>query len=237
MKSRILNIILIIIIIILFWKGCEYSKEKKQLVSQISNYELVQKGFETKMLKDSTTIATQSQTILTQEDAIKLGVIKLNDKIKKATSQVTETQVIKVDSVFMPFIPRGYMDTLEWISKFKNGDKSKEVIDSLIANSIIVPQIFSTKSKWFRIYGKVKKNGVLMDSIRLVNESSVTIGYKKKGFLNLKNEPIVEIKNTNPFLGVTKMDNVVIKEKKTILQSKLFWLGIGILGGLFVNKL
>jgi hypothetical protein len=119
----------------------------------------------------------------------------------------------------------------------KNGDTSKASMDSLLANSVVVPKRFALEQKWFNFYGKVQKNGLLMDSIRIENESSVTIGYKKGGFLNLKKEPIVEIKNTNPYLSISKMNNVVVKDKKNILQSKLFWLGVGLVGGIFIHKL
>jgi hypothetical protein len=75
-----------------------------------------------------------------------------------------------------------------------------------------------------------------MDSIRISNESSVTIGWKKCGFLNLKREPIVEIKNTNPYLDVTKMDNVVIKPKSGLFTKKSFWIGVGIISGFILKS-
>jgi hypothetical protein len=112
-----------------------------------------------------------------------------------------------------------------------------DLIDSIINNSIIVPQPYHMEEKWFKMYGKVQKKGLLIDSFSLINESTVTLGYKKSGFLNLKREAIVEVNNSNPYLNVTKLKNVVIKEKKSILQSKLFWFGVGIVGGLVLKAL
>jgi len=54
--------------------------------------------------------------------------------------------------------------------------------------------------------------------------------------LNLGRTPVVDIKNTNPFLKVEKMNNVVIKPNKSIFNSKLFWAGIGLLGGIALSK-
>lgn len=235
--NRLVFVILLVIISMLVFKGCELYKDREKLISQMSNYELANKSFKVKMMKDSSTIATQTQTILNQNEAIKLGLIKLDGQIKLVKSQTTQTQIVKIDSVFVPYIPNEIIETAEWMVKIRKGDTSKASMDSLLANSIVVPQKFAYEKKWINFYGKVQKNGLLMDSIRIDNESSVTIGYKKGGFLNLKKEPIVEIKNTNPYLSISKMNNVVVKDKKNILQSKLFWLGVGLVGGIFIHKL
>lgn len=235
--NRLVWVIMIVIILLLLFKGCELYKERQNLISQVSNYKLADKSFKVKMMKDSSTIATQTQTILNQNEAIKLGLLKLDGQIKLVKSQTSQTQIIKIDSVFVPYIPNSFADTSKWMVDIKNGDTSRALMDSLLANSVVVPQSFALEQKWFNFYGKVQKKGLLVDSIRIENESSVTIGYKKGGFLNLKKEPIVEIKNTNPYLSITKMNNVVVKDKKNILQSKLFWLGIGLVGGIFLHKL
>jgi hypothetical protein len=232
---KIVNIVLAIVIIILCIKGCDIQKDRDNLLTQMATYQLNEKAFKTKILKDSSTMATQTQTILTQEEATKLGLLKLEGEIKKVQSQVRETQTIKINSVEVPFIPNGYADTTEWVKRLHNGDTSKSVCDSFIANSVIVPNNFALDDKWYSINGKVQKKGLLIDSLKINNESSVTIGYRNTGFLNLKKEPIVEIKNTNPYLSVTKMNNVVVKDKFSILHSKLFWFAVGIAGGIYLH--
>jgi hypothetical protein len=209
MTQKIINIVLAFIILILIWKGCEIQREKNELVEQVSGYTIGEKAFKKKVKEDSSTIASQTQTIMTQDDAIKLGLLKINGEIKKIQSQVTQTQEISIRDIAIPFVPNGYADTSKWISKYKNGDTSKEICDSLIANSIIVPKKFELKNKWYNIDGKVKKDGLLIDSFKIINESSVTLGYKKSGFLNLGRTPMVEIINTNPYLDVTKVSNIV----------------------------
>lgn len=232
--NRLMFVILTIIIIMLLWKGCELNKDYNNLLNNSSELE---NKFTQKKLKDSSTIATQNQLILSQNEAIKLGALKMKGNIKIAQSQVSQKQEIKIDSVLVPFIPNNYADTSIWLASIKNGDSSKHLIDSLIDNSIIVPQPYHMEEKWFKMYGKVQKKGLLIDSFSLINESTVTLGYKKSGFLNLKREAIVEVNNSNPYLNVTKLKNVVIKEKKSILQSKLFWFGVGIVGGVVLKAL
>lgn len=236
MTHKLLNIALAFIILILLWKGCEMKRENENLVGQVSHYQIGEKAFKKKMQDDSSTIATQTQTILSQEDAIKLGLLKLEGQIKEVQSQVKQKQKIIIDSVNLPFIPNGYADTTEWARRLKKGERSKDICDSLMANSVIVPSNFKSEQKWFKMYGKVKKDGVIMDSLRLENESSVTIGWRKVGFLNLKKEAIVEIKNTNPYFDVTNVNNVVIKPKSGILHKKGFWFGLGGLVGIILKS-
>jgi hypothetical protein len=212
------------------------NQEHERLLTQITAYQVGEKAFKTKLLQDSSTLAQQTQTILTQEEAIRLGILKLEGDIKKVQSQVRQKQEISIEDIAVPFVPNGYADTTGWAKRIKEGDRSDSTIDSLLANSIIVPSKFSKEDKWFSIDGEVQKDGIKVDSLKIQNESSVTIGYKKSGFLGLKSEPLVEIKNTNPYLSVTKMNNVVVKPNKNIFRSKLFWGGIGVLGGIFLNS-
>lgn len=235
--NRLMFAILTIIILLLFFKGCEMKKDYDNLLNNSSSIATLENKFEKKSLKDSSTMATQNQMLLSQVEALKLGVLKLNGDIKIVQSQVSQKQEIKIDSVLIPFVPKNYADTLYWVARLKKGDSSRYLIDSLINNSIIVPQPYHMEEKWFKMYGKVQKKGLLIDSFLLINESTVTLGYKKSGFLNLKREAVVEVNNTNPYLNVTKLKNVVIKEKKSILQSKLFWFGVGIFGGFVLKAL
>ena len=234
--KNIINIALIILVVFLFLKSCSENKERENLLNQLSNYEIGNKAFDIERKKDSSTIAQQGQTILTQNEAIKIGLLKLDGEIKKVQSQVNQTQKIKIENVPVPYVPGGFSDTTGWSLRIKNGEKSTELLDSLINNSVVVPQKFKLENKWYNLGGNVKKDGILIDSLSIENESSVTVGWKKTGFLNLKREPIVEIKNTNPYLQVTKMNNVVIKNKKGLFENKFFWVGVGLLGGFIILK-
>lgn len=236
MKQKITIVALILVVLLLVWKGCQLKQEHDNLLNQVSGYQAGEKYYKTKLMDDSSTIASQTQTILSQDEAIKLGLLKLEGDIKKVQSQVRQGQTINIDSVPIPFVPNNFADTSGWMVKIKQGDSSKAVLDSLLANSIIVPKGFSVKDKWYSIDGKVKKDGLLLDSLQIKNESSVTVGWKNAGFLGLKKEAMVEIKNTNPYLSVTKMNNVVIKKKKGLFQNPLFWTGVGVIGGHFLLK-
>lgn len=236
MKNKITIAALVILLLLVIWKGCQLKADHDNLLNQVSSLQTGEKFYKTKVLADSSTIASQTQTILSQDEAIKLGLLKLEGDIKKVQSQVRQGQTINIDSVPIPFVPDNFADTSGWMVRLRQGDSSKATLDSLLANSIIIPKKFSLKDKWYSIDGKVLRDGLLMDSLKISNESSVTIGWKNAGFLGLKKEPMVEIKNTNPYLNVTQMSNVVVKKKKGLLQNPIFWTGLGFLGGAYFIK-
>jgi hypothetical protein len=224
---RLLLTIALIFLFFLVWEGCNQYDYRNNLLEQVSKYELSEQQFKIKVNKDSSTIATQNQTIMTEREANKLGILKLQGEIKIAQSQVRQTQEIIYEGVQVPYIPNNYTDTSGWYAKLKSGDSSKSNIDSLISNSIIVPSKFELKQKWFAINGEVKKDGVLINKLLISNESTVTIGYKKTGFLWLGRKAIVEIENTNPYLKNTKISNVVIEKNKSLFKKPLFWAIVG----------
>lgn len=236
-KNTFIYIVLLVIIVLLLLKGCEIKKDRDNMLTQLSTFAVENQFFKVRVNKDSSTIISQRQTILTQDEAIKLGILKLDGEIKKVQSQVNQVQKLVINDIPIPYIPNNYVDTSGWYHRFKNGDTSKSICDSFINNSVLVGTQFKKDDKWLKMDGKIKKDGLQLDSMTIPNESSVTIGYRKYGFLNLKREPIVEIKNTNPYLKTGKVDNVSVKNKPNIFQRKGFWAGIGIVAGLLLHLL
>jgi hypothetical protein len=74
MKKLTPYIIFALILLALIWKSCEDARDKERLINQLSEYQIKEKAFEVKRKGDSSTIATQSQTLLTQKEALKLGL-------------------------------------------------------------------------------------------------------------------------------------------------------------------
>lgn len=234
--KNLLGIIILILVIVTFWNSCNHKKEKEALVNQLSAYQLTEQKFTIKVKSDSSTIAQQKQTILSQNEAIKLGLVKLQGDITKVQSQVTQIAKFKKDSFPIPFLPDHFADTSGWYAKLKAGDTSKSIIDSLIANSIVVPKPFAYNEKYFTMGGKVVKKGLFIDSISIPNETRVTIGTKRSGFLGLKQEPVVEVSNSNPYIQIPKLNNVIIKNNKPFYEKKLFLIGVGIVGGYYIKS-
>lgn len=198
----------------------ELKQEKENLLKLTTDFKVIVK-------KDSSTIAIQQQNILSQKEAIRLGKLELEEGMKKVQSQVKTKTITKVEQVFI-----GYAGQLD-----SNGNEiiEKDTIVLNDTNAIKVPKRFAIDTKFYDISGQVLKTGVLLDSISFPNETIVTIGQSKKN-LFAKKESVVHIKNTNPFLKMQSMENVIIKEKTPFYKSATFLVGIGILGGLFILK-
>ena len=198
----------------------ELKSEKENLLKLTSDFKLVVK-------KDSSTIAIQQQNILSQKEAIRLGKLQLEEGMKKVQSQVSTKTITKVEEVFI-----GYAGQLD-----SNGNEiiEKDTIVLNDTNAIKVPKRFAIDTKFYDISGQVLKTGVLLDSISFPNETIVTIGHSKKNFF-AKKESVVHIKNTNPFVQMKNMENVIIKEKTPFYKKPIFLVGVGFLGGLFILK-
>lgn len=225
---RIALIVMGFLIVVLMLRSCDDRKNYGRLQSQLSEYQLKEKQYEVKRLSDSSTIATQSQTILTQKEAIEMGILELQKQMKEVQAQVKQKSEVVIKDKPIPFIPSGYADTTGWVR-----DASGNVIRK---DSIAVPQRFSLKEKWFNIDGYVKKTGLNIDSLSIPNKTTVTIGKQKSGFLGLGRDPVVTVKNDNPYVNVTGLDNVVIKKKKPFWKSPFFTLLVGTGIGVYLKK-
>lgn len=199
-------------------KSCQQDEENLMLMSRLQQINTSLQEFKVQRKADSSTLAKQGQKILEQREAIEQGLLKLEKEMKRAIAQVKFGYDIIIDSVDVPFIPKGYADTTNLLSNY---EKSRPQVES-----VPVPQPFAVSKKWFSIAGEVRKSGLMIDSISIPNSSSVTIGYERKNIFH-KLKPVVSVANENPYLRLNSMNNVVIKEKKGIFQSKLFWFALG----------
>jgi hypothetical protein len=226
--NRVIYVLLFIVIIVLLWRSCESERDRSKLVSQLGEYKLKEKVFEVQRLKDSSTLATQTQTIMTQKDAISMGLLELEKSMKEVQSQVKQKSTTTIIEKQVPFIPDGYADTTG-VVKNENGEVIRR-------DSVAVPSRFKLNEKWFNVDGYVKKDGLIIDSLSIPNNTIVTIGYKKAGFLNLSKDAVVQVKNENPYVNVTGLDNIVIKKKKKIWQNPLVHIGVGVVLGYYITK-
>jgi hypothetical protein len=226
--NRVIYVLLFIVIIVLLWRSCESERDRSKLISQLGDYRLKEKVFNVERLKDSSTLATQSQTILSQKEAIELGLLELEKSMKEVQSQVKQKSTTTIIEKQVPFIPDGYVDTIG-IVRGDNGEVVRR-------DSIAVPTRFKLNEKWFNVDGLVKKDGLVIDSLTIPNKTIVTVGYKKAGFLNLSKDAVVQVKNENPYVNVTGLDNVVIKKKKKIWENPLVHIGVGVVLGYYITK-
>jgi hypothetical protein len=221
MKKTIALIVILCIVFYYLLNTIGNLKREKEDLLKLSS------EFKTIVRKDSSTIAIQQQNILSQKEAIRLGKLVLEENMKKVQSQVTTKTQTKVEQVFI-----GYAGQLD-----SNGNEiiERDTLYMQDTTMLKVPKAFSMSNRFYAISGKVEKKGVMIDSISFPNETKVTIGYTRKNIFS-KKESVVHIKNTNPYVQMQGMDNIIIKEKKPFYEKPIFLLGVGIIGGIFLIK-
>lgn len=165
---------------------------------------------------------------MTQKEAISLGLLEMDKTMKEIQAQVKQKTNVTIIEKQVPFIPDGWADTSGLVR-----DENGVVIRR---DSIAVPTRFQLNEKWFNIDGYVRRDGLKIDSLSIPNKTTVTIGYEKSGFLNLSKNAVVKVKNENPYVNVSGLDNIVIKKKKKFWQNPLFHIGVGVVAGYYLNK-
>lgn len=231
MEKR-LKIVLIgfIILCLICWfiDSCNQRKLNKKLVQQLTEYQIENKRFRAERQKDSSLIVTQNQTIMTQKEAIRLGLLEMDKRIKQVESQLQAKIQVRIIEKDVPYVPNGYADTTGWVK-----NEQGEIIRT---DSISVPQRFALSDKFFNVEGEVKKNGLKIDTLAIPSKFTITYGKEKTGFLNLGRNPVVQIRTDNPYVDVTSLNNIVVKKPQKFYNSKIFMFGVGVLGGFFLAR-
>jgi hypothetical protein len=206
---------------------CTLLRERNDLLGNLSNYQMREKAFKLELRKDSSTIATQSQTLLSQKEAERLKILVLEDKMKKVQSQVTTKTTTGFSDVVVGWA--GIID-----------DTTNTIIehDTLViadTNCLKIPKRFEVREKFYQISGEVIRQGIKFDSISFPNETIVTVGERKQNLFS-KKESVVQIKNTNPYVKMQSMNNIVIKPKKPFYEHPIFLISVGIIGTKILTK-
>jgi hypothetical protein len=162
-----------------------------------------------------TTIKVQQQVIADQKGQL-YEIAKRNSQLKKINSQVRASLETTIDSVFIPY----------------DRPDSGMVADSILKFHKEDPE------GWYKIAGEVHNNGVLIDSLKLVSDVQVTIGFAKppgiKNFFK-KKLPVVEVVSNSPYVKITGVSNVnFVKEKCVTCKYKYIVTGV-ILGSLLTH--
>ena len=208
MKQNLVIVALILIVVLMVCGYCQKREQLTYLEEQFSKFELKKQDFKVIVNKNKEKIIEQEQLILTLQQAKNLNLINSKDW-KNTQSSINIVTKTRIDTIFIAFT-----DTLHIIDTIH----SKSNFDCL--------KHFNLSDKFFYINGNVLENGIKIDSLSFPNSTTITIGEKRQGIFR-KSLPIVEIKNSNPYIETINLSNVVINNKKKIYQKNSFWFTIG----------
>ena len=208
MKQNFIIVALILAIVLLVCGYCEKKGQLTYLEKQFSKFELKKQDFKVIVNKEKEKLIQQEQLILTLQQAKNLNVIESKDW-KNTQSRIEFVTQTRIDTIFIAFT-----DTL----RINDTIYSKSDFECL--------KHFNLNDKFFYINGNVLENGIKIDSLSFPNIATITIGEKRQGIFR-KSLPIVEIKNSNPYIQPIDLSNVVINNKKKTYQKNSFWFTIG----------
>lgn len=210
LRALVVTAILLLLTVLCYWsKSLQLYKAQKE-ITQLER----QKGeYKTFLNEKNEVVAIQNQNIVNLKTALKEARLD-GEKWKSIKSKVKiETKFI-FDTIFV-----SYRDTI-YIS------------DTIYPKGTInVPKRFHKKDSLYEIGGLVLLDGIKIDTLIIPNDMSVTIGSQKTKWWK-KAVPIVQVKNSNKYLTVQSMDNIVVENKKKIYQKNSFWALIGLTLGL-----
>ena len=165
---------------------------------------------------DSAQVVAQKQRILTLEEALRLRLVEqtyLIDKIQQQTKIKAQTIIvekkipIRTEKVIIIDSSNNSMDTLNYVK---------------------VPFNIVERDSWYTLIAHVDTSYFTLDTLSVNNKISIVVG-ERKGKWWQKNEPMVEVKSSNPYTKI-EMENITIEQKRKFWQKPLFGALIGAIG-------
>ena len=189
-KKTIIWVLLILLALVCFYAVGENMRHSKY-EEQISQFKLKEQEYLESIDEEGNKLVEQQQIIMSQEQAIKSGLLKI-EKLKEVSSQVHVVTNTIIDTIIV-----SHVDT---------------VIQEINGNAYLkLPQKYAFNDDFINFKAEINKVGLSVDNITIFNETTVTIGKEKQGlFKPLK--PVVKIINTNPYMNTMSVQNVVIEK-------------------------
>ena len=217
MKDAIKNVTIILLVIVLgiMFIISRTATNQRAEMAQTLNQERTEFNREVNELEDS--ISVQHQTILSQEEAIRAGLLKQeqleknNMETMQAYLEVKE-RATNLEEIIAEFEP----DTI--------------VIEKDNGYWLRLPALFSYEDDWLSLAGQVQRAGVFFypRGINIISQPTFTIGERNKydsRFMNFfsRPEPVVIYENKNPYFVTGEMENVIIEDDPPFYLRKEVW--------------
>lgn len=214
MKIKYITYALIALVILLSFSLFASNSSIQRFKSQISKFKLDNQAFKQELNDKGEIIVEQEQVILTQKEAIDNGLVEINN-FKKISNQIKVITETLIDTIVIT----NHDTVISYINGF---------------NYLKLPVSYDYNSEFINLDLDLTTEGLNINSINLINESLVSLGYKRQGLFKPL-IPVIEIKNSNPYIKTTKLQNISIVEEKRLIDDKRFLVGFGLLLGFIVK--
>jgi hypothetical protein len=217
-----LYIISIAVLIILVLKVRHKISNLKAQVEQITTAHNVisnqNEQLQIMINRQGDSLKVANQIILSQKQAIEMGVLnekELRDKYLKEVTNVVklseEVRILKQKGKFVDTVYIDNFNSYEWIR---------------------LPFDVAFGDKWYNLNITVNETP-LLNSLVTYSEPTITIGTIKKGLFK-KPEKVTIYENANPYIKLKSIESITIKEQTKWYQTTWFKVGAGFVGGALV---
>lgn len=196
--QKVYPIIVIVLCLFLYSTCNNVNKLKADIATQADYYSSNEKKFTKKINDLGQELSRQNLSLIESRAARKKLESEIKD-LKRLKSKVDIVIQTQYDSVVVAL-----HDTI----------KDENVIS--------VPKYLHYQSEWLSFNQLIGKNYLRVDSLKIRNDISVTVGKFRTGFL--RSEYQAEVKLSNPHSSTQSMKSVLVKENK----RRPFFAGVGI---------
>lgn len=210
------SVIMLILAIWMLHRNIQLTQEQSLLNNH--NLTLLQDStaFSKRLTEKGDTIAIQEEMILSERQAQKVLKEELEylKEVKNNVRVITKTEIKEVEIPVASdpiFIERD-------LDKF-----------------LKLPQSYKDSTELFSFSATVNETGLKINSLKIENRSSISIGLQKRGFFR-RAEPVVTVHHSNPLIQTQGMQNVTVDLPKPFYETRTFNIGLGIAAGLLISR-
>jgi len=204
--AKTLVLLGVIAVLLLFWfDSCESKKVAEEQAIEFSNY------------KDT----VMEYKARNGEQIAYNKAIQLSEARFKALSD-------SMADVFRNIKLKEVQSYTKVITEFKVDTVTLEFHDTLPCADFLKP--FTTDSLHYSLAGWITKKDITFSSISLRNDQSIIVGTKKNGLFK-KNEYVVTVQNSNPYVTTTGLQNYTFKPDTKWYQRGWLKVMVGFVGG------
>jgi hypothetical protein len=211
--------VLIFIVLAVRHKIINLKDQVKQVTTAHNILSDENEQYRTMISRQGDSLKVANQVILSQKQAIEMGVFnekELRDKYLKEVNNVVKlSEQIEILNKQGKFIDTFYIDNFnsyEWIR---------------------LPFNVAFGDKWYNLDITVNETP-LLNSLITYSEPTITIGTIKKGIFK-KPEKVTIYENANPYIQLKSVESITIKEQKKWHQTTWFKVGVGFVGGVLIT--
>jgi hypothetical protein len=212
-RSNLITFGLILMLLLLLIRTCNTLQRTEQELEQLDS---ANDEFTIRIAQDSMKLISQAQTIVSSERKYK-ELEKINNSLEIKASQAVQYRTKTVVKTEFQLGETVYIDSFPHLR---------------------LPRTFGREGKWLSIGGTINRLGRLqIDSIVIPVSYTIAIGDTlRKGFLSKKRDKVVRIGIDNPYVEVTGMNNIIVRQYKKWWQTDAAKIGLGAVLGFAICR-